>query len=84
MCWLIVLLTVASAGFSFGTAESAGHTAVDDTIIVETESYSFSAVEKGNPSDDAVILLHGFPETSYMWDGLQVGACQKRVLHPCA
>jgi hypothetical protein len=30
----------------------------------DTGLYSFKAVEMGNPTDESVILLHGFPETS--------------------
>jgi pimeloyl-ACP methyl ester carboxylesterase len=40
-------------------------------IEIDTGRYTFNAVERGDPSDEPVILLHGFPETSYMWDRLQ-------------
>ncbi|MBT3273296.1 MAG: alpha/beta hydrolase [Spirochaetales bacterium] len=40
-------------------------------ITIDTGLYSFKAVEMGNPTDEPVILLHGFPETSVMWQRLQ-------------
>ena len=42
-----------------------------DMITINTGTYTFNAVERGDPFDEPVILLHGFPETSYMWRRMQ-------------
>jgi len=38
---------------------------------IRAKKYTFHAVVKGDPGHIPVIMLHGFPETSYMWRDLQ-------------
>jgi pimeloyl-ACP methyl ester carboxylesterase len=38
---------------------------------IHTGEYVFRAAISGDPNGSPVILLHGFPETSYMWRDLQ-------------
>src|SRR6056297_1949779 len=40
-------------------------------ITIHAGDYSFRAHTGGDPQDPPVILLHGFPETSFMWRSLQ-------------
>ena len=41
-----------------------------DIVNKEVNGMTFKCRVAGNPSDEPVILLHGWPETSHMWIGL--------------
>ncbi|MGB0368176.1 MAG: alpha/beta fold hydrolase [Flavobacteriales bacterium] len=41
-----------------------------DIVNKEVNGLTFKCRVAGNPSDEPVILLHGWPETSHMWIGL--------------
>ena len=44
--------------------------ATNDIVNREVNGMTFKCRVAGNPSDEPVILLHGWPETSHMWIGL--------------
>ena len=66
MIVLAILVTVAT--YAGGTVESGEPM---DMITIRTGEHSFRAHVAGDPEDPPVILLHGFPETSFMWRPLQ-------------
>jgi pimeloyl-ACP methyl ester carboxylesterase len=66
-----LLLQSAFPVFSGATGELAGDMESGDMITIDTETYTFRAVERGDQADEPVILLHGFPETSHMWSSMQ-------------
>ncbi len=37
---------------------------------IQVDKLEFNYLESGNASDPMIMLLHGFPESSYMWRGL--------------
>ena len=67
----LLLLCTTVMAFSLGSGEPAAGTESPQMIVIETDEFSFTAVERGGQSDEPVILLHGFPETSYMWNRMQ-------------
>ncbi|MEO1654140.1 MAG: alpha/beta hydrolase, partial [Bacteroidota bacterium] len=45
--------------------------------LVKANGYAFSVKISGQKSNPAVILLHGFPESSFMWKGLMADLNQR-------
>jgi pimeloyl-ACP methyl ester carboxylesterase len=62
---IIALPSVACPSGKPDYKEPAGMTSI------EAGEYTFRATISGDHQDEPVILLHGFPETSYMWRELQ-------------
>lgn len=46
-------------------------------IQIRIDQFTFDGWASGNPTDELVILLHGFPESAYMWRDLleDISAC---------
>ena len=67
---LIVILTITLpfAAFPSGNPE---YEEPAEMTFIEAGAFTFRAAIQGDPRDEPVILLHGFPETSYMWRELQ-------------
>lgn len=70
---LLLLLTVSVIGLVYVNKVATGWdmgTQPEGYTSVEANGYSFSVKISGSPQDTPVILLHGFPESSVMWDRL--------------
>jgi pimeloyl-ACP methyl ester carboxylesterase len=67
---LICILAAVAAHFVYPSGV-VNHEELAPMTTIDTGEYVFRAAVSGNPKDDPVLLLHGFPETSYMWRNLQ-------------
>lgn len=70
---LLLLLAVVVIGFVYVSKVAAGSgtgTLLEGYTQVEANDHSFSVKISGSEQDTPVILLHGFPESSVMWEGL--------------
>jgi len=65
---IVLAVAVTIATYAGGTGEYGEPL---DMITIHAGDYSFRAHTAGDPQDPPVILLHGFPETSFMWRSLQ-------------
>jgi pimeloyl-ACP methyl ester carboxylesterase len=71
LCALVSSSVAVSAGREEAQGEGAEMDRPEGMISIETDEYIFYARESGDRSNEPVLLLHGFPETSAMWTDLQ-------------
>jgi pimeloyl-ACP methyl ester carboxylesterase len=69
--WVHLLLVAATSSFASGSGEAASEQDSREMADIRTSSGTFRTATRGDRSGEPVILLHGFPETSAMWDTLQ-------------
>lgn len=53
--------------------------AMQQLIEVKTRHFKFECMAVGNKDDELVILLHGFPETAYMWRNLMTDLARNEL-----
>lgn len=70
---LLLLLIALVIGYVYVNKVAAGSgtgTLPEGYTLIEANDYSFSVKIRGSKQDTPIILLHGFPESSVMWEPL--------------